>query len=232
MANSMFSSIIASYKSTFVPTIEESMGYTFSGNLAVYHKKTGAYTAFIDDELCTVPSEMIIKAPVYLISKPISDLKIGDIIKTKSLDSSSATYSKITKIENGKVHGITFNGNDKKVIAIKDVLTQQKTIPTVLNLFGQLNTSSTSIINNPMLMLALAKDENGDEDSSLKSMLPLLMMQNGGGTTNAQSMMPLMMMMSDRSGDNDMWLAMAMMQGGGTNPFAGLFKPVENTIND
>lgn len=221
MANSVFSSMVEKFKSAFIPEVDDKLAYTFNGELAVYHKKSDSYTAYVNGELVEIPSNMVIKMPVFTINKPIDQLRAGDTIKTKSLDSSTYTYSVITEVRDGVIYSNTFCGNKKRSMAIKDFFMGQKTVTTVLsmNMFGgqQDNGTANPFGNMNPMMLALLSD--GDTD--LKKMLPFMMMGNAGNGMNP--MMLALLSGDDFGSGDDKWLIMAMMANQGNNAFANIF---------
>ena len=252
--NNFVQNIVAKYKSQFVPTRDTKLGiYIPTGDIAKAVKVDGSYSnpdeyrVFIDGELTNVPASLVTTSiPIYRISKPIDQLKVGDIVRTG--DGKKFTYRLVTKIENGKVYSNTYGGKeDTKVTAIKDLFVDTKTVSVVVNLMAGFNFGGQGgVLQNPML-LAMLNDE--DTDSGLETMimmnmfgqqggntnnlLPLLLMKDGDvdaktfmlmqamqnqGNTQTNSLLPFLLA---KGGDNDAFLMMAMM--GGNNPFGQLF---------
>jgi hypothetical protein len=254
--NNFVQNIIAKYKAQFVPTRDTKLGiYIPTGDVAKAVKVDGSYSnpdeyrVFIDGELTTVPASLVTTSiPLYRISKPIDQLKVGDIVRTG--DGKKFTYRLVTKIENGKVYSNTYGGKeDTKVTAIKDLFVDTKTVSVVVNLMSGFNFGGQGgVLQNPML-LAMLNDEDGDNGldtmimlnmfsqqsgAANNNLLPLLFMKGGdfdaktlmlmqmaqGQGAQNNSLLPLLLM-NDGGCDKDMFLMMAMM--GGNNPFANLF---------
>jgi hypothetical protein len=254
--NNFVQNIVAKYKAQFVPTRDTKLGiYIPTGDVAKAVKVDGSYSnpdeyrVFIDGELTTVPASLVTTSiPLYRISKPIDQLKVGDIVRTG--DGKKFTYRLVTKIENGKVYSNTYGGKeDTKVTAIKDLFVDTKTVSVVVNLMSGFNFGGQGgVLQNPML-LAMLNDEDGDNGldtmimlnmfsqqsgAANNNLLPLLFMKGGdfdaktlmlmqmaqGQGAQNNSLLPLLLM-NDGGCDKDMFLMMAMM--GGNNPFANLF---------
>ncbi len=254
--NNFVQNIVAKYKAQFVPTRDTKLGiYIPTGDVAKAVKVDGSYSnpdeyrVFINGELTTVPASLVTTSiPIYRISKPIDQLKVGDIVRTG--DGNKFTYRLVTKIENGKVYSNTYGGKeDTKVTAIKDLFVDTKTVSVVVNLMSGFNFGGQSgVLQNPML-LAMLNDEDGDNGldtmimlnmfsqqsgAANNNLLPLLLMKGGdfdaktlmlmqmaqGQGTQNNNLLPLLLM-NDGGCDKDMFLMMAMM--GGNNPFANLF---------
>lgn len=217
--NNFISSMIAKYKSQFVPVRDTKLGiYIPTGDIAKAVKCDGSYSnpeeyrVFINGELTTVPAALVTTSiPVYRINKPLDQLKVGDIVRTG--DEKKFTYRLVTKIEGGKVYSNTYGGKeDTKVTAIKDLFIDNKTVSTVVNLMQGFNFGGQGgVLQNPML-LALLNDEEGD--NGLDTMIMLNMFGKQSGLVN-NSMLPLLLM---KDGDFDMktLMFMQMMQGQST----------------
>ena len=253
--NNFVQNIIAKYKAQFVPTRDTKLGiYIPTGDVAKAVKVDGSYSnpdeyrVFIDGELTTVPASLVTTSiPLYRISKPIDQLKVGDIVRTG--DGKKFTYRLVTKIENGKVYSNTYGGKeDTKVTAIKDLFVDTKTVSVVVNLMAGFNFGGQGgVLQNPML-LAMLNDEDGDNGldtmimlnmfsqqsgAANNNLLPLLLMKGGdfdaktlmlmqmaqGQGAQNNNLLPLLLM-NDGDCDKDMLLMMAMM--GGNNPFVNL----------
>jgi hypothetical protein len=254
--NNFVQNIVAKYKAQFVPTRDTKLGiYIPTGDVAKAVKVDGSYSnpdeyrVFINGELTTVPASLVTTSiPLYRISKPIDQLKVGDIVRTG--DGKKFTYRLVTKIENGKVYSNTYGGKeDTKVTAIKDLFVDTKTVSVVVNLMAGFNFGGQGgVLQNPML-LAMLNDEDGDNGLDTMIMLNMFSQQSGvannnllplllmkGGDFDAKTLMLMQMaqgqgaqnnnllpllLMNDGGCDKDMFLMMAMM--GGNNPFANLF---------
>ena len=216
--NNFISSMIAKYKSQFVPVRDTKLGiYIPTGDIAKAVKCDGSYgnpeeyRVFIKGELTTVPAALVTTSiPVYRINKPIDQLKVGDIVRTG--DEKKFTYRLVTKIEGGKVYSNTYGGKeDTKVTAIKDLFIDSKTVSTVVNLMQGFNFGGQGgVLQNPML-LALLNDEDGD--TGLDAMIMLNMFGQQSGSVN--NLLPFLLM---KDGDFDVknLMFMQMMQNQGT----------------
>lgn len=253
MATNIFSSLVNKYKAQFVPTRDAKLGiYLPTGDIAKAVKPADKYDpvteyrVFIDGELTTVPAALVTTSiPVYRISKPVSQVVPGDIIRTG--DDKKYTYRRVTKINGDTITSDSFGGNTgRTTVAIKDLFMDSKTVSVAVNLMKGINLQGAgSPLANPM-MLALLND--GDDDDCMQTMfmmqmlnqggnaqnnlLPLLLMKDGdldvkslmlmqavqGQGTNMQSLLPLLLA---KDGGNKDFLLMSMMSG--ANPFAGLF---------
>lgn len=231
----IFNSIIANYKAQFIPVRDEKVRCTMDGTIAC--PSNGEYHAFINGELTNVPQELLIDVPVYRISKPIDQLRPGDIIKTSSAKTlkdgtvspeGKFTYRLVKSVADGKISTISFSGADSKITPVKDFFLGQKTASVVVNLFAGIagGAAGTGIAGiNPMLLMALASD--GDK-SGMKDMLPFLMMQGGAAGTGINPMMFLALKDGDGDGDlSDLFMMQALAGGfganAGVNPLANLF---------
>lgn len=254
MATNIFSSVANKFKAQFVPVRDTKLGiYLPTGAIAKAvkpadkYEEVSEYRVFIDGELTTVPAALVTtNVPVYRISKPVAQVKPGDIIRTG--DDKKYTYRMVTKVEGDKITSNSFGGKTgNTTVAIKDLFLDSKTVSVAVNLMqGVQLQGEASPLANPM-MLALLND--GDDDNCLQTMmmlqmfgqggntqnnlLPLLLMSDGEidtktlllmqatqGQGNIQSMLPYLLM--GRGGNKDELLMMAMM--GANNPFAALFQ--------
>ena len=235
-------SIISKFKNQYVPTIDKKLRYTFTGEIAAPVKNTDSYTYYDGETLVSIDKSFIIDFPVYRISKSIENIVEGDIIRTGN--DVKWTYSKVTKITKNKITTLTYRGNVKKVIPIKEFFTSISTVDVVINVMKSMTgnpiTPSTRMFDsanqtNPMMMAlmmsALSKDSS---NSSFSKLLPLMMMQGGNMMNPMGGMNPMMMMaLSQKSdfenNDNDDLLMLMLMSNmsNGFNPFAtSVTKPV------
>lgn len=186
----------------FIPTEADNVRLTVDGKLVVSTAR--GYVAITDDnQLVSYPEEFTVEMPVFVMCKPVAQLKVGDVI---ALDKS---YAKVVKINGSKLSCISYTGSGKTVHTIKDILFNQTMVRVVVSLAGTVDGAT-----NPMLLMALAG--KGDNDN----LLPLLMMQQNGGNVAANPMMMAMLM--KKGGDLSDLLMMSAMTGG-ANPFAGMF---------
>lgn len=205
--NTMVQGMIDKMKSQFIPQKEEGVKLSMDGNLCVL--VNDEYIGIGKDEnLTSYPAEMCIEAPVYSITKPTKDIKVGDIIKRKN------TYAKVLGIkDDGTLRCLTYSGyvNNKK--EIKDFVLNQAVERVLINMF---NFDNTSGFNPMILMLA-----EGDFDAKSLMMMQMMQNQNGGNTNLFGGMNPMMFLLMDKDGDSSNMsdiLMMSMMMGN-NNPF-------------
>lgn len=207
--NTMVQGMIDKMKSQFIPQKEEGVKLSMDGNLCVL--VNDEYIGIgKDDNLTSYPAEMCIEAPVYSITKPTKNIKVGDIIKRKN------TYAKVIGIkDDGTLRCLTYSGyvNNKK--EVKDFVINQAIERVLINMF---NFDNTSGFNPMILMLA-----EGDFDAKSLMMMQMMQNQNGGNTNLFGGMNPMMFMLMDKEKDGDSsnmsdFLMMSMMMGN-NNPF-------------
>lgn len=204
---SMFSSFIEKYKSQFIPEKEESLKLSMDGNICV--PIGNEYVGInADNELISYPIEMCMDVPVYIISKPFTQVQVGDIVKLNN-----SFLKVLKKNDNGTLQCLSFSGYSSNRREIKDFMLGQALVRVVVNMFSGMTTNGFS----PM-MLALANNESMD----MKDLMMMQMMQGSGAGFN-----PMMLMMMDKGGDSSMFETMMMMQMmGGQNPMMGFMNPV------
>lgn len=196
---SIFSSFIEKYKSQFIPEKDEKLKLSMDGKICV--PVGNEYIAIDkDNNLISYPEEMCMNVPVFVISKPFSEVKVGDIIKN------AASYGKVTnKNTKGSISCISYSGYTQNKKEVKDFILNQSFVKVVVNMFEGINNSNF----NPMI-LALA-----DGNMDIKDMLIFQMMQG-----NSQLNPMLMLAMMDKDGGNSMLETMMIMQmmNNGNNP--------------
>lgn len=190
---SMFNSFIEKYKSQFIPEKDNTLKISMDGNICVL---IGNEYVGIDNDnnLISYPEEMCINMPVYLLTKPYTQVQVGDIVKINN------TYAKVLKKNtNGSLSCLSFSGYTQNKKEIKGFMLGQAFIKVVVNMFSGMQANGF----NPM-MLAMA-----DGNMDIKDLMVMQMMQNG----NTGQMNPMLMMaMMDKGGDNSMVETMMMMQ--------------------
>lgn len=226
MANSIFASALERFKNQYVPVKDGHLSVTFSGEIC--EKRGDNYVAFINGELSEVLPQMVLDVPVYLISKPIAQVKVGDIVKTTSVNAkgnTTYTYQIITKVDSKSIHGKTFGGTNRVVTPAKGLVDGQQIVQVAINLFAGFGNQQVANGFNPM-MFALLSDKTGSSD--LKDLLPFMMMsQNNGQGFNP---MMLLALSGDSNSDlSDILLFSAFSQQGGMN-FADLFKGIATPV--
>lgn len=206
MSTNSMNGILDKIKNSFMPVEAEGVRIAQDGNICVSTNE-GYVAIDANNELTTYPEALTFELPVYIISKPIAQLQVGDVI------AKGRSYSKITKIEGDKINAIGYTGTSKIIHTIKDFVFNQTMVRVVISLAGNIGGQM-----NPMLMMALA-----DKDKS--SLLPLLMMNQQNG---AMGMNPMLMMMlaDDDKGDSkssikDLLMMSALGGGNLGNLFGG-----------
>lgn len=203
MAKNSINNFADRFKAMFMPTEAKDVRLTMDGNIAVA-TANGYNVIDNNNELTSYPEELVVELPVFVLCKPLNQLKVGDIIALER------SYAKVIKIDGSKLTCIGYTGSGKTVHAIKDILFNQQMVRVVTSLAG-----TTDGAVNPMLMFALAGKDND-------SILPLLMMQQNGGQVAANPMMMAMMLGKDKGNLSDLMMLSAFT---GNNPFANLFQP-------
>lgn len=209
MTKNSFANLGDRMKAMFTPSEAKNVRLTTDGNLAV-ETAEGYVAITADNQLVSYPEEFVLELPVFVMCKPVAQLKVGDVL---ALDKS---YAKVVKINGSKLSCIGYTGAGKTIHTVKDVLFNQTMVRVVVSLAGTIDGAT-----NPMLLMALAS--KGDNDN----LLPLLMMQQNGGNVMANPMM-MAMFMNKKGGDLSDLLMMSAMSGG-ANPFANMFSPAPAT---
>lgn len=225
--NNFIQSMIAKYKSQFVPVRDTKLGiYIPTGDIAKAVKVDGSYSnpveyrVFINGELTTVPASLVTTSiPVYRINKTLDQLREGDIIRTG--DEKKFTYRRVTRVDGNNIIADSFGGaSGGKVTAIKDLFMDAKTVSVAVNMMSGFNLQGQGgVLQNPMLLAMLNDD---DTDSGLEAMIMMNMFGQQGGNTN--NLLPLFLM---KDGDVDaktLMLMQAMQNQGSTqtNPLLPL----------
>ena len=203
MNNNSIKGFSARLKEMFMPSEAKDVRIATDGNICV--ATSNGYVAIgADNTLVSYPEELTLDLPVFIVSKPIDQLKVGDVIAR------DRSYAKVKSIADNKIGVISYSGNGSQVYPIKDFLLGQSVVRVVVSLAGSINGSI-----NPMVLLALSQDKKQD------SLLPLLLMSQNGGALGTNPMLMYAMM-----GDGEMDMKSLFMMSalsGGANPFANLF---------
>lgn len=202
--------------SQFMPVLADDLGISMDGNICVFRGED-AISINAQGELVNYPKEMSMKCGLYLINKPLKDVKVGDIVKV------NGSYGKVLSINLDKkdLRILTYTGTKSTKVSAKDGLFNTNNVQVVLNIFGD----SIQGMNPMMMMLLMDKEEGND---SFSSMLPFLMMQQQQGNMQQNmfgGMNPMMLMML--MGKSDIDPMMLMMMGGFGNPLVQ--QPVINS---
>ena len=201
-SNKMVSGLIDRYKSQFFPEKEEYVKIAMDGAICVpvNNEYIGVKS---DGSLTSYPEEFLIDVPVFSISKPQAQVKVGDIVKI------GTRYGRVnTKNEDGSLKILYFSGVTGNTHEIKDMLLGQSLVRVLVNMFS-FNESNGM---NPMMLLAMSDKE----DLDMKSLFLMQAMSNGQGFGNnsVNGFNPIMLLaLSDKDGkSNDIFTTMALMQ--------------------
>ena len=200
--NKMVSGLIERYKSQFFPEKEERVKIAMDGAICVpvNNEYVGVKS---DGSLTSYPEEFLIDVPVFSISKPQAQVKVGDVVKI------GTRYGRVNaKNGDGSLKILYFSGVTGNTHEIKDMLLGQSLVRVLVNMFS-FNESNGM---NPMMLLALSDKE----DLDIKSLFLMQAMSNGQGFGNnsVNGFNPIMLLaLSDKDGNsNDMFTTMALMQ--------------------
>ena len=198
----MVSGLIDRYKSQFFPEKEEHVKIAMDGAICVpvNNEYVGVKS---DGSLTSYPEEFLIDVPVFSISKPQAQVKVGDIVKI------GARYGRVNaKNGDGSLKILYFSGVTGNTHEIKDMLLGQSLVHDLVNMFS-FNESNEM---NPMMLLAMSDKE----DLDIKSLFLMQAMSNGQsfGSNSVNGFNPMMLLaLSDNDGkSNDMFTTMALMQ--------------------
>ena len=201
-SNKMVSGLIDRYKSQFFPEKKEYVKIAMDGAICVpvNNEYIGVKS---DGSLTSYPEEFLIDVPVFSISKPQAQVKVGDIVKI------GTRYGRVnTKNEDGSLKILYFSGVTGNTHEIKDMLLGQSLVRVLVNMFS-FNESNGM---NPMMLLAMSDKE----DLDMKSLFLMQAMSNGQGfgSNSINGFNPMMLLaLSDKDGkSNDIFTTMALMQ--------------------
>ena len=201
-SNKMVSGLIDRYKSQFFPEKEEYVKIAMDG--AIFVPVNNEYIGVKSDgSLTSYPEEFLIDVPVFSISKPQAQVKVGDIVKI------GTRYGRVnTKNEDGSLKILYFSGVTGNTHEIKDMLLGQSLVRVLVNMFS-FNESNGM---NPMMLLAMSDKADFD----MKSLFLMQAMSNGQGfgSNSINGFNPMMLLaLSDKDGkSNDIFTTMALMQ--------------------
>ena len=200
--NKMVSGLIERYKSQFFPEKEERVKIAMDGAICVpvNNEYVGVKS---DGSLTSYPEEFLIDVPVFSISKPQAQVKVGDVVKI------GTRYGRVNaKNGDGSLKILYFSGVTGNTHEIKDMLLGQSLVRVLVNMFSFNENNGM----NPMMLLALSDKE----DLDIKSLFLMQAMSNGQsfGSNSANGFNPMMLLaLSDNDGkSNDMFTTMALMQ--------------------
>ena len=200
--NKMVSGLIERYKSQFFPEKEERVKIAMDGAICVpvNNEYVGVKS---DGSLTSYPEEFLIDVPVFSISKPQAQVKVGDVVKI------GTRYGRVNaKNGDGSLKILYFSGVTGNTHEIKDMLLGQSLVRVLVNMFS-FNESNGM---NPMMLLAMSDKE----DLDMKSLFLMQAMSNGQGfgSNSINGFNPMMLLaLSDKDGkSNDIFTTMALMQ--------------------
>lgn len=189
-------------KANFMPTEAEGVRIATDGNICVA-TTDGYVTIDKDFNLVSYPKEFTLEFPVFIMPKPIDQLREGDVIAR------DRSYAKVKSIKDGSITVVGFTGAGSKVYPVKDFLLGSTTVRVVVSLAGNIGGQI-----NPLMFMALSKDKKND------SLLPFLLMNQNGGALTAN---PMMLTMLAGDGDFDFKDLLMCSVISGQNPLGGLF---------
>ena len=216
MNKSIKETLLSKIKSQFLPTrvSGDDIRLTINGEVAVVNvDKEGnrAYRVISSTgEITEYPEALTLSGlPVFTISRPIADVKNGDVV---CID---GKYSRVESIKGNRICTVGYNGNGRTKVAVKDFLLDSTTVPVVVSLMGE--GANTNGINPLMLAMVMGKEEGSEFD--LKDFI-LLQAASGNGANIAGNNLfsnPLMfLLLTEKGGDIDPMMFLLMGNNGGT----------------
>lgn len=192
----------------YTPKEVSDVRISLNGELCVA-TDSGYVTIDKNNELISYPEEMTISGlPVFVMSKPATQLTAGDVIAT------GRGYAKVTKIDGQKITAIGYTGAGKTIHTIKDFLFNQTMVRVVVSLAGNLENMFGGGQNiNPLLLMAMADDKKSS------NLLPLMLMNQAGGAVGMNPMM--LALLSDKGGDGFDMKDLLLMSSIGLGGFGG-----------
>lgn len=206
----MIDGIKEKYMSQYIP--ERVSNAKMSADGAICVLIGNEYVGIKGEELTTYPEEFVIDIPVYSISKPQSQVQVGEIVI------SGKSFGKvISKNPDGSLKILSFSGYTHNKKEVKDFLLGQATVRVLVNYFNQ-----TSDFN-PIMFAALSGDKLDIKTLAMMQMMPG--MKDKGNNNPMMDlfknpMMMAMMMKGDSSEGNLLESMMLMGMMGGNNPFS------------
>lgn len=224
----MFKKMFKKLREQFMPVEDNNVFFAFDGSICILQKEDILVSINSENELVEYPKDLCMDITGFRISKPVSSLQAGDIIKIKE------SYYKVISVNGtAAIKCISFTGTVQNKILMKDLIISQPFVSVVINLGQNFvknengnNFFGGDMMNNPLLMMAMMKDGEGEGMSSMvETMMMMEMMKNSGKNGMNLANNPLLMMTMMRSGKeggtssmND--LLMLQLMGGG-NTFFG-----------
>ena len=199
--NKVVSGLIDRYKSQFFPEKEENVKVSMDGAICV--SVNGECVGVKSDgSLASYPEQFLIDVPIFSISKPQSQVKVGDIVKI------GTRYGRVNaKHEDGSLKILYFSGVAGNTYEIKDMLLGQPLVRVLINMF---NFGENNM--NPIMLLALSNKE----DLDMKSLFLMQAMNNGQsfGSNSVNGFNPMILLaLSDKNDKNDdIFTTIALMQ--------------------
>ena len=199
--NKMVSGLIDRYKSQFFPEKEENVKVSMDGAICV--SVNGECVGVKSDgSLASYPEQFLIDVPIFSISKPQAQVKVGDIVKI------GTRYGRVNaKHEDGSLKILYFSGVAGNTYEIKDMLLGQPLVRVLINMF---NFGENNM--NPIMLLALSNKE----DLDMKSLFLMQAMSNsqsfGSNSVNGFNPMILLALSDKNDKSNDIFTTIALMQ--------------------
>lgn len=121
------------------------------------------YSAFVDSQICTVPRELVMDVPSYLMSTPKAQIAIDDIVEY-----ADDNFMFVTSIEDNVVAGITTEGEMKSISGVSNMFMKDMVMfKKILMPFAQaMEGADGNMFSNPMMMMLMMKD--GDSGDMMK----------------------------------------------------------------
>lgn len=222
----MFENMIERMKANFVPTVDDQARLAIDGTVCVRTNTANGkeWLGVKGAEMVAYPEEMLLEdVPVYTIAKPLSQIKVGDIVKA-----TSSTYARVEKIKDGQMYSVTFGGNVRKNIPIKDFLTKQETFRVVVNPFAL---SGNQEMNNNMMLLTLLDKEG---DNGIAELMMVASMLSGQGSNPFGNMMnnPVALMALTGKGGSSIKDIMMLQMFQNGNLFNNVSEVPETTVSE
>ena len=213
---SMISNYVERLKASFVPQVDTQARIAMDGTVCVKTNTANGkeWLGVKGGEMVAYPEEMLLEGvPVYTIAKTLDQIKAGDIVKA-----TSSTYARVEKVQDGKLYSVTFGGNVRKNVPIKDFLTQQETFRVVVNPFSF---AGGADMNNNMMLLMLL-DNKDEKKGDVAEVMMLASMLGGSGKNPFGNFManPMAMLALTGKGGSSLKdiMMLQMLQGCGMTP--------------
>jgi hypothetical protein len=222
MNKSMKETLLSKIKSQFLPTrvSSDDVRLTFNGDVAVINPDRDGFRVISSTgELVEYPVEMTFDGlPVFTISRPIADIKAGDIVRI------DGKYGKVSEIKGSKIYMISYNGTGRTKHAVTNALLGTTNIDVVVALGAN---GSGDI--NPLMLACVMGKEDGDFD--LKDFLLIQAMSGNTANINGNLLSnPLMFLLLSEKEGKEIDPMLFLLMGGAGNGNNGLSGLMSNPI--